>query len=210
MAIQSEHVGRLLRNRSMTAPFVALAALVAAGTLGLWPTLVGLARIWLQMRDYHHGLLVVAVTLGWVFWRRGAINASGVRAEPKALALLAIVVLAWLVSYRANSELMQQLLIPIMLQLAVLAAFGRGIARLTFAPFAYLYFSIPVWEHLLPLLPSITAQVAETVLRLMGVVTHVDGHSVTIPEGTFDIVEGCSGKRYVVIGLAFATLAGVS
>jgi exosortase len=210
MAIQSEHVGRLLRNRSMTAPFVALAALLAAGTLGLWPTLVGLVRIWLQMLDYHHAFLVVAVTLGWLFWRREQINAAAVRAEAKALALLAVALLAWIVSYRANSELMQQLLIPIMLQLAVLAAFGRGIASLTLAPLAYLYFAIPVWEHLLPLLQWLTTQVAETVLRLMGVVTHVDGHSVTIPEGTFDIVEGCSGKRYVVIGLAFATMAAVT
>src|SRR4030095_2303809 len=40
--------------------------------------------------------------------------------------------------------------------------------------------------------------------------TQVDGHSVTIPEGTFEIVEGCSGKRYVVIGLAFATMASVT
>ena len=44
----------------------------------------------------------------------------------------------------------------------------------------------------------------------MGVATQVDGHSVTIPEGTFSIVEGCSGKRYMVIGLAFATMAGVT
>jgi len=210
MAIQSEHIGRLLRNRSMTAPFVALAALLAAGTLGLWPTLVGLVRIWLQMLDYHHGFLVAAVTLGWLFWRRELINASAVRVEAKALALLAIAVLAWVVSYRANSELMQQLLIPVMLQLAVLAVFGRRIASLTLAPLAYLYFAIPVWEHLLPLLQWLTTQVTETVLRLMGVVTHVDGHSVTIPEGTFEIIEGCSGKRYVVIGLAFATMAGVT
>lgn len=210
MAIHSEHVGRLLRNRSMTAPFVTLAALLAAGTLGLWPTLLGLARIWVQMLDYHHGFLVVAVTLGWLFWRREPINASVVRAEPKALVLLAIAVLAWIVSYRASSELMQQLLIPIMLQLAVLAVFGRRIASLTLAPLAYLYFAIPVWEHLLPLLQWLTTQVAETLLRLMGVVVHVDGHSVTIPEGKFEIIEGCSGKRYVVIGLAFATMAGVT
>jgi exosortase len=210
MAIHSEHVGRLLRNRSMTAPFVALAALLAAGTLGLWPTLVSLGRVWVQMLDYHHAFLVVAVTLGWLFWRREQINASAVRAESKALVLLAIVVLAWTVAYRANSELMQQLLIPVMLQLAVLATFGRRIASLTLAPLAYLYFAIPVWEHLLPLLQWLTTQVVETVLRLMGVVTQVDGHSVTIPEGTFEIVEGCSGKRYVVIGLAFATMAGVT
>jgi len=36
----------------------------------------------------------------------------------------------------------------------------------------------------------------------------VVGDSVTIPEGTFDIVEGCSGKRYFLVSLAFAGLLG--
>ena len=210
MAIQSEHVGRLLQHRSVPAPVVALAAILAAGTLGLWPTLNALARIWVQMLDYHHGFLVAAVTVGWLFMRRELINACPVRTESKVLVPLALAVLAWIVAYRANSELMQQLLVPILLQLAVLAALGRRIARLTLAPFAYLYFAIPVWEHLLPLLQWMTTQVTEAALRLMGVATEVDGHSVTIPEGKFNIVEGCSGKRYLVIGLAFATMAGVT
>jgi EpsI family protein len=210
MAIQSEHVGRLLQHRSMLAPVIALATILAVGTLGLWPTLAALARIWVQMLDYHHGFLVVAVTLGWLFTRRELINASPIRTEWKPLVPLAIAVLAWIIAFRANSELMQQLLVPVLLQLAVLASLGRRIARLTLAPLAYLYFAIPVWEHLLPLLQWLTTQVSESALRLMGVATQVDGHSVTIPEGTFDIVEGCSGKRYLVIGLAFATMAGVT
>lgn len=210
MAIQSEHVGRLLQHRSVPAPFIALAAILAAGTLGSWPTLASLARIWVQMLDYHHGFLIVAVTLGWLFARRDLINASAIHAETKALVLLAVAVLAWIVAYRANSELMQQLLVPLMLQLAVLGSLGRRVARLTLAPLAYLYFAIPVWEHLLPLLQWMTTHVSESVLQLVGVATQVDGHSVTIPEGTFNIVEGCSGKRYMVIGLAFATMAGVT
>jgi EpsI family protein len=210
MAIQSEHVGRLLQQRSMLAPFIALATILAVGTLGLWPTLTALGRIWIQMLDYHHGFLVVGVTLGWLFMRRELIDASALRTQWHALVPLAVAVLAWIVAFRANSELMQQLLVPILLQLAVLASLGRRIARLTLAPLAYLYFAIPVWEHLLPLLQWLTTQVTEFVLRLMGVATQVDGHSVTIPEGKFDIVEGCSGKRYLVIGLAFATMAGVT
>lgn len=210
MAIQSEHVGRLLQHRSMLAPIVALAAVLAVGTLGLWPTLTALAGIWIQMLDYHHGLLVVAVTLGWLFARREFINAGAIRSEAKAIVPLAIAVLAWIIAFRANSELMQQLLVPILLQLAVLASLGRRIARLALAPLAYLYFAIPVWEHLLPLLQWMTTQVTESLLQLLGVATQVDGHSVTIPEGTFEIVEGCSGKRYLVIGLAFATMAAVT
>ena len=42
---------------------------------------------------------------------------------------LAVAVLAWIVAYRANSELMQQLLVPILLQLAVLGCRWDGRSR---------------------------------------------------------------------------------
>jgi exosortase/archaeosortase family protein len=36
--------------------------------------------------------------------------------------------------------------------------------------------------------------------------TVVESYSVTIPEGRFTIAEGCSGKRYLIVALAFAAL----
>jgi len=193
----------------VVAPAWLLYATIVVGAIGLWPTLRELANTWRTMYDYHHGFVVAAVAVAWLIQVRRRVDACPVRPVPLALLALAIAVLAWMIGYRGSSELLQQLLVPIVLQLAVLAALGSSVARLTFAPLAYLYFAIPIWEHFQPLLQWLTTWVAEHTLQLMGVPTHVDGHQVTIPAGTFSIVEGCSGKRYLMIALAFATIAGV-
>ena len=103
-----------------------------------------------------------------------------------ALPLVAIALLVWAIAYRANSELMQQMLLPGHRDLAVYAAIGAASrAGVWLAPIAYLYFAIPLWEQLLPFLQWLTTTVAETVLGVMGVPTQVEGHHVTIPEGHF-------------------------
>lgn len=209
MATHSEHVGQALRQGSVLAPAWVLYATIVVGAVGLLPTLRGLFHTWSTMYDYHHGFVVAAVAVAWLIHVRRRIDASPVRAVPWALPALAVAVLAWMVTYRGNSELLQQMLLPVVLQLAVLSALGWSIARVTLAPLAYLYFGIPIWENFQPLLQGLTTWVAEHTLLLLGVPTTVDGHQVTIPAGTFSIVEGCSGKRYLMIALAFATIAGV-
>jgi exosortase len=209
MVTQSEHIGQALRHRSACAPGWMLSATVGVGAAGLWPALRALAHTWATMYDYEHGFLIAAVAVGWLVYSYRLVNAQSVRAVPKALPALAAAILGWMIAYRANSDLLQQLLVPVVLELAVLTSLGWGIARVTLLPLAYLYFAIPIWEHFQPLLQWLTTWVAEHTLLLIGVPTTVDGHQVTIPAGTFSIVEGCSGKRYLMIALAFATIAGV-
>lgn len=174
---------------------------------GLWPTAVSLARIWREMFDYHHGFVIAAIAIGWLWRIRREIDACSVRPARAALPAVAISLLLWAIGYRGNSELMQQILLPVIVILAVCAAAGWQVGRRVAAPIAYLYFAIPLWEQLLPFLQALTTAVAESVLGLMGVPTQVEGHHVTIPSGHFSIIEGCSGKRYLVIALAFAALA---
>jgi exosortase A len=196
-----------LSQSAVLTPSRAIWPLLAVCVLGLWPSVASLARIWRDMFEYHHGFAIAAIAIVWLWRIRRDIDACSVRPVRTAWPLLAIALLLWTIAYRANSELMQQLLLPVVAILALYAAAGWQVCRLVAAPLAYLYFAIPLWEQLLPFLQALTTAVAENVLGLMGVPTQVEGHHVTIPSGRFSIVEGCSGKRYLVISLAFATLA---
>lgn len=208
MSIASHRMTRQLSQSAALTPSRALWPLLVVCVVGLWPTVVSLTRIWRDMFDYHHGVVIALIAIIWLWRIRREIDACSVRPVRAALPLVAIALLIWAIAYRANSELMQQMLLPVIAILAVYAAMGPQVARRAAAPIAYLYFAIPLWEQLLPFLQSLTTAVAETVLGVMGVPTQVEGHHVTIPSGHFSIVEGCSGKRYLMISLAFATLAG--
>jgi exosortase A len=207
MSIASHRMTRQLLHSAALTPSRAVWPLLGVCIVGLWPAFASLARIWRDMFDYHHGILIAAIALVWLWRIRREIDACSVRPVRAAWPLVAIALLFWTIAYRANSELMQQMLLPVIPILAVYAAAGPQVCRRVAAPIAYLYFAIPLWEQLLPYLQWLTTTVAESVLGAMGVPTQVEGHHVTIPSGRFSIIEGCSGKRYLVIALAFAALA---
>jgi EpsI family protein len=195
-------------TRAATNPFLWVCALLAAAVASLWPALPGLARIWQHGAEYGHGSAIVAIVVVWLVALRGRIATAEIGARPLALPALAALLLLWLIAHRANSELMQQVLMPPIILVAILAALGPGVARVVLLPIGYLYFAIPIWDHLIPALQAITTFVAQSVLGALGVPVSIEGFHVTIPAGRFTIAEGCSGKRYLIVALALAVAAG--
>lgn len=184
-----------------------MGAVVVIATIALWPTAESLWAFWRAIHDYQHGPLVAAVAIGWlalVAWRqRGARAASSLAGT----AILAILLFAWLVAYTANSQMMHQVLFPLIAWSAVWAAAGWRNARLAVGPIAFLYFATPIWNYGVPVLQRLSVFATETALGWIGVQAQVSEFSVRIPGGTFEIIEGCSGKRYFMVTLAIAVLA---
>jgi EpsI family protein len=194
--------GRALRLR----PALAVFAMLGGAAIALSPTILSLESYWREIYDYHYGYLIAAVALAWLIQRRGALNACALQQSAGAALILAGALLAWLVAFSGSILLAEQLLLPVVLWLAVWAGAGAAAARLVAAPLAYLYFAIPVWELLVPFLQRMTVLAVETSMGIAGVPTVVRDIQVSIPEGTFLIIEGCSGKKYLLAGLAIAVL----
>lgn len=186
-----------------------VASVLVVACVMLWPSLVQLEHYWRTIRDYEHGYLVAILTIVWLLRARKELDAAATPVRPWAVLPLAIAIVVWLVALRANSNAGQHLIIPLVPLLAILAALGPRSARLAVLPLSYLYFAIPLWDVLTPSLQAMTTVVSEHVLGAFGIPVTVQGNDVTIPYGTFTVADTCSGKRYLVVGLAFAVLAGV-
>lgn len=186
-------------------PLAVAAAAVALAVL--WPSVATLAAVWQEIHDYQHGWLIAAIAVLW--FARLAQRHWPERARPSLLAtaVLGLLLLFWMVALSANSMMIHQLLLPAVIWTAVWAAAGWRAARVFLPPVAFLYFATPVWDYGMPVLQRQSVLATETLLALIGVPAEVHEYSVTIPEGTFNIVEGCSGKRYLVVTLAVAMLA---
>lgn len=190
------------RLRPALIPVLALAVAVAA----TWPSPRTLLAYWHDIPDYQHGFLLAALSVGWLallLWRGAAREA---RPGKWVSAALAMVMLAWIVAARSGFDIAHELLWPVALLLSVWATCGRGVALRLAAPIGLLYFAIPVWDYGLPILQRLSIFFSEGILQLLGVPATVTEYRVTIPEGTFEIVEGCSGKRYFIVTLAVAYL----
>ncbi len=184
-------------------------AAVAATGAALWPATTSIVGNWIEIHDYQHGFLIAPLALAWLL--RAAWNARSqtLCPAPSTFAILATALALWLVALRAHSDIAMEALLPVVAWLAVYAAAGRHAARAAAAPIAYLYFAIPVWEFFLPALQWLAVHVTEAALALAGMPAEVSEFVVTLPAGSFEIVEGCSGKRYFVVGLAVSVVAGV-
>lgn len=187
---------------------VLVAVLAVAAVAALWPSIGSLYDNWREIYEYRHGFLIAAVSAIWLIQLARRRPVVTPRFSPVATVLLAACLCLWLIAHRANSILAAQLLFPPALWLAILSVGGWRLARPAIAPVAYLYFAVPVWEYLVPLLQQMSVLVTESALSLAGVPAVVTEYSVAIPAGTFEIVEGCSGKRFLIVTLAFAVAAG--
>lgn len=158
---------------------------------------------------YTHGTLVALVAL-WLVWRVRS-SADLITPRPSAAALPVVLLLSatWLLAARANVFIVYAMLWP-MLAFAILWA-GLGFqAALRFAfPLGFLYFAIPIWDYLKPVLQLTTSVVVGLLTQLFGVPAALDGSYVTLPTATIYIAEDCSGAHFLCVALAVGVLAGV-
>jgi len=73
-------------------------------------------------------------------------------------------------------------------------------------PAAFLVFIFPFWGILVPILQSISVAAVTYMMSFTGVPTYVEAEIITIPAGVFEIADGCSGLRYMIVSLAISSL----
>lgn len=198
----------IARNRNLRA--LAAMALLVLGLLLFWPTTASLIEQWedTARRSYTHGYLIVAMSL-WLLWRNRALWAQ-VEIKGSLLACIGVIVasVVWLIVYRAGIRIAHQALLPAIVFGAFVAANGFQAARRNWLPFAFLYFAIPLWDAINPLLQSLSSLAVRMMLRTAGIPVFFSGNTFTLPEGSLEIADGCSGLHFLIVGLAIAVLYG--
>ncbi|MFT6247882.1 MAG: exosortase A [Cognaticolwellia sp.] len=73
-------------------------------------------------------------------------------------------------------------------------------------PTLFLVFLMPGWGLLTTILQDVSVASVTFLMSLSGIPTYVEGNIVTIPAGVFEIADGCSGLRYLIVSLAISSL----
>ena len=191
-------------------PLAIVIGALALTALLYWPTSLEIAELWqdTDRRLYTHGWLVLAVTV-WLIWRDRTQLAS-IRVTPPTAGwcLVAIGSIGWLVGFNAGLLAMTTLAMPLLALTAIWATAGVGVARRVAFAVLYLYFALPVWELLNPLLQSLTTFVNLWLAQLVGIPVAMEENFIHIPAGSFEIAGGCSGLHFLIVALAIAALQG--
>jgi exosortase A len=191
-------------------PLAIVIGVLTLTALLYWPTSLEIAERWqdTDRKLYAHGWLVLAVTV-WLIWR-DRVQIASIRVSPPIAGwcLVAIGSTGWLVGFNAGLLAVTMLALPLLALTAIWATAGVGVAsRVAFAVL-YLYFALPVWELLNPLLQSWTTFVNLWLAQLVGIPVAMEGNIIHIPAGSFEIAGGCIGLHFLMVALAIAALQG--
>jgi len=195
---------------SATRNLALVLTLVALALLAYWPSTAAWWRFW-ELNQYvgGQGPLIAAISLGLIVRSRRALSAAPLRAFPAAIAGLLACSVAWVIGWRAAIQELHLLLLPLILILATLAAFGRTIARIVAFPLGYLYFAEPSWHLLIGPLQQLTLRIAGGIVPILGMPVTIAGNVLYFSHDvSFEVTPLCSGLNFLVVGLAVAALIG--
>ncbi|QDO99986.1 exosortase [Thalassotalea sp. PS06] len=87
---------------------------------------------------------------------------------------------------------------------ASMMVFNTRIALLF--PTAYLIFLMPMWGALTGILQDMSVAAATFMLQFTNIPFYVEQQFISLPAGTFEVANGCSGLRYLLVSLAISSL----
>ncbi len=180
--------------------FAAALTLAAVAWLLLWyaHTADSLVAIWKRSETFAHGFLVFPIS-AWLVWgKRAQLRMQPLQPSWSGTAILLVLGFAWLSADLAHVGVVQQFSLVAMIPALVLAILGWRVVRTLAFPFAFLLLAVPVGEELILPLMNYTADFTVAALRLTGIPVYREGTFFTIPSGSWSVVEGCSGLRYLI------------
>lgn len=195
----------MIKNRYLT-NVILISGLILCLLLAFNSSFSKLALIWQQSNTYGHGFLILPVAL-WLIDRKKHLLAQ-IDSQPSLLALVFVGLLSifWFISVVSYINVIEQFALFSLFVVLTWAFFGWKIVLSLKFPLAFLYFSIPIGDFLIPYLQFITADISVYMIELLGIPVYRDGMYIQIPNGNFLVAEACSGIRFLISTITIGTL----
>ena len=206
-------------NAAQTKPGHATAiyvgALVSISVLvclvGFSGSLLELVRRWIAQEEYSHGFLIPVIA-AWLLWtRRDALFASIGRPSSTGPALILLAAVMHILGKLSALFILSQAGFIVALIGVVLGLGGYSLFKVTFIPIIFLIFAIPlpyVVDAALSLrLQLISSELGTFFIRMFQIPVYLEGNVIDLGIYKLQVVEACSGLRYLYPLLSLGFLA---
>jgi len=165
-----------------------------------------MAAIWWTSATFNHCLLIPPI-IAWLIWQRlPQLRRLTPAAWTPGLLLVGAGAFGWLLGEASGVDFARHLGLVLMLQGSVIALLGKAVSRGIAFPLCYALFLVPVGEEFVPVMQTVTAEIAAFLLDLTAVPAHLEGVFITTPTGYFEVAEACAGVRFLIAMAAFGAL----
>jgi len=196
-----------MRSRPFFIVFIAVVATVSLGFLYA-DSLVFLFGYWFGSEDYSHGIFVPLISLFLIWQARHRLAEAGAETAWWGLAVVLGGLFLYWIGDLATLFVLQHLSLWMVIVGLVVASIGVRRTRIIAFPLTYLLTSIPLPVFLYATVSSHlqlwSSALGVGVLQLVGVTAFRDGNVIDLGLVQLQVVEACSGIRYL---LPLASLA---
>jgi exosortase D (VPLPA-CTERM-specific) len=200
----------LSQTKAIRTGLLALAAVLVA-VVAFDDALLELVRRWIAEEEYSHGFLIPVVSV-WLLWmRREALLANVGRPSWAGPVVILLAIFMHLIGEYSSIFILSQLGFILVLIGVVLAVGGYPLLKVTFVPIAFLIFAIPlpyfIESKLTLQLQLVSSQLGVDVIRMFGIPVYLEGNIIDLGNFKLQVVEACSGLRYLYPLLSLSFLA---
>lgn len=174
--------------------------------------LLELTSRWSKQEEYSHGFFIPLISL-WLLWqRRDALRESIGTPSWSGLLLLLVALGALLLGELTAIFILVQYGFLLCLLALVLCLGGVPLLRVTLLPLLLLIFAIPlpyfVDSQLSWRLQLVSSEIGVWVLRALDISVYLEGNIIDLGSYRLQVVEACSGLRYLYPLLSIGFLMG--
>ncbi len=208
MAFQST-AARPLFDRGRLPLLVGLS--VALALVAFSGSLLELVNRWSRQEEYSHGFFIPLIAL-WLLWqRREAISASLGRPSVLGLGLIAVSGVMLVFGELSAIYILAQLGFLVCLAGIALVAGGQRMLRVCLLPIAFMIFAIPLPYFIDSILSwrlqLISSELGVFFIRLFQIPVYLEGNVIDFGIYQLQVVDACSGLRYLYPLLSLGFLA---
>ncbi len=211
MTEQTATNGPIYKNTPVTWAAIGIVAVLLGAVF--WDGIAKLLEVWLDesKQEYSHGILIPFISLFLAWQMKNSLEREPYRGSWLGLAVVIGGALLLLLGELATLYIVVQYAFLFTLAGACWALFGnRGFVWLLI-PLIYLAFMIPLpnflYNNLSGKLQLISSELGVAVIRAFGITVFLEGNVIDLGIYQLQVVDACSGLRYLFPLASFAFLA---
>ncbi|WP_143735689.1 VPLPA-CTERM-specific exosortase XrtD [Microbulbifer mangrovi] len=188
---------------------VVLAAIFALAAFG--GGLADLFKIWADREEYSHGIFIPILSVALLWRRRYVIINSVGNSSIIGFFIVTASLLMLVIGELGSVEILVQIGFIFFLSGLVMLVGGASLLRCCAAPVLFLLFAIPlpnfIDSQLSWGLQLLSSRLGVDMLRMAGVSVHLQGNLIDLGYYKLQVVEACSGLRYLYPLLSLGAIA---
>lgn len=211
MTTQTARQPIVFTNAPLIWGIIGVAAVLLAALF--WDGLANLAKIWFDSNreEYSHGVLIPLISLFLVWQMKNRFDAEPYRGSWLGLGLVVFGILVLLLGELSTLFIVVQYAFLLTLAGLAWSLLGNRSFPLLLVPLVYLSFMIPLpnflYNNLSAKLQLISSEIGVAVIRAFGITVFLEGNVIDLGTYQLQVVEACSGLRYLFPLASFAFLA---